>query len=105
MAWCRPRRTDCRSTSKYALQRAYYFSIDHDLRATARDIDTSRVAAYLLTGEYDWAATPVMSRELAEQIPGASYRTMEGLGHFPMSEALSEKLMLAAAIELIARPG
>jgi len=62
------------------------FSIDHDLRETARDIDTSRVAVYLLTGEYDWAATPAMSRELAEQIPGASYRTMEGLGHFPMSE-------------------
>jgi len=64
----------------------YYFSVDHDLRATARDIDTSRVAVYLLTGEYDWAATPAMSRELAEQIPGAFYRTMEGLGHFPMSE-------------------
>lgn len=64
----------------------YYFSVDHDLRATAREIDTSRVAVYLLTGEYDWAATPAMSRELSEQIPGARYRTMEGLGHFPMSE-------------------
>ena len=64
----------------------YYFSVDHDLRETARNIDTSRVAVYLLTGEYDWAATPTMSRELAEQIPGAFYRTMEGLGHFPMSE-------------------
>jgi pimeloyl-ACP methyl ester carboxylesterase len=64
----------------------YYFSVDHDLRETARDIDASRVAVYLLTGEYDWAATPAMSRELAEQIPGAFYRTMEGLGHFPMSE-------------------
>jgi len=64
----------------------YYFSVDHDLRVTARHIDTSRVAVYLLTGEYDWAATPAMSRELAGQIPGATYRTMEGLGHFPMSE-------------------
>jgi pimeloyl-ACP methyl ester carboxylesterase len=64
----------------------YYFSIDHDLRETARQIDTARVAVYLLTGEYDWAATPAMSRELARQIPGAFYRTMEGLGHFPMSE-------------------
>jgi pimeloyl-ACP methyl ester carboxylesterase len=64
----------------------YYFSVDHDLRATAREIDTSRVAVYLLTGEYDWAATPAMSRELSEQIPGARYRAMEGLGHFPMSE-------------------
>jgi pimeloyl-ACP methyl ester carboxylesterase len=64
----------------------YYFSVDHDLRETAREIDTSRVAVHLLTGEYDWAATPAMSRELAAQIPGASYRTMDGLGHFPMSE-------------------
>src|SRR2546427_10012990 len=64
----------------------YYFSVDHDLRETARNIDTSRVAVYLLTGEYDWASPPTMSRELAEQIPGAFYRTMEGLGHFPMSE-------------------
>jgi len=64
----------------------YYFSIDHDLRETARQIDTSRVAVYLLTGEYDWAATPAQSRDLAAQIPGAFYRTMDGLGHFPMSE-------------------
>jgi pimeloyl-ACP methyl ester carboxylesterase len=64
----------------------YYFSIDHDLRETARQIDTSRVAVYLLTGEYDWVATPALSRDLAAQIPGAFYRTMDGLGHFPMSE-------------------
>jgi pimeloyl-ACP methyl ester carboxylesterase len=64
----------------------YYFSIDHDLRETARQIDTTRVAVYLLTGEYDWAAPPAQSRVLAAQIPGAFYRTMDGLGHFPMSE-------------------
>jgi pimeloyl-ACP methyl ester carboxylesterase len=64
----------------------HYFSIDHDLRETARQIDTTRVAVYLLTGEYDWAATPAQSRDLAAQIPGAFYRTMDGLGHFPMSE-------------------
>ncbi|HLY38720.1 MAG TPA: alpha/beta hydrolase [Candidatus Binatia bacterium] len=64
----------------------YYFSVDHDLRETARRIDTRKCAVYLLTGEYDWAATPEMSRALAEEIPGAVYRTMERLGHFPMSE-------------------
>jgi pimeloyl-ACP methyl ester carboxylesterase len=64
----------------------HYFSIDHDLRETARQIDTTRVAVYLLTGEYDWAATPAESRDLAGEIPGAFYRTMDGLGHFPMSE-------------------
>lgn len=64
----------------------YYWSVDHDLGERAHEIDTSRVAVYLLTGEYDWAATPAMSQELARRIPGAHYQTMEGLGHFPMSE-------------------
>jgi pimeloyl-ACP methyl ester carboxylesterase len=64
----------------------YYFSVDHDLTGTAHDIDTDRVSVYLLTGEYDWAATPEMSEALAKRIKGAHYRTMTGLGHFPMSE-------------------
>ena len=64
----------------------YYYSIDHDLTETAEKIDTSRAPLYLLTGEYDWASTPEMSEELARRIKGAKYRTMAGLGHFPMSE-------------------
>ena len=64
----------------------YYYSVDHDLSESAEQIDTSRVPVYILTGEYDWSATPEMSEELARRVKGASYRTMEGLGHFPMSE-------------------
>ena len=64
----------------------YYYSVDHDLRETAQQIDTSKVGVYLLTGEYDWASTPEQSEELAERIKGAKYQTMQGLGHFPMSE-------------------
>jgi pimeloyl-ACP methyl ester carboxylesterase len=64
----------------------YYFSVDHDLSETAEQIDTSRVAVYLLTGEYDWATTPDMTQELAKRIKGAHFQTMRGLGHFPMSE-------------------
>ena len=64
----------------------YYYSVDHDLTSTAENIDTSTVAVYLLTGEYDWACTPAMSRELAGRIAGARFQTMTGLGHFPMSE-------------------
>lgn len=64
----------------------YYYSVDHDLTQTAEQIDTSKVAVYLLTGEYDWASTPEMSAELARRIKGAKYQTMIGLGHFPMSE-------------------
>ena len=64
----------------------YYYSVDHDLTKTAEQIDTSKVAVYLLTGEYDWASPPSISEELARRIKGAKYQTMVGLGHFPMSE-------------------
>jgi pimeloyl-ACP methyl ester carboxylesterase len=64
----------------------YYHGVDHAMGDRAREIDTSKVAVYLLTGEYDWNTTPALSRAVAEQIPGAHYQTMEKLGHFPMSE-------------------
>ena len=64
----------------------YYYSVDHDVRQSAANIDTEKVAVAILNGEYDWSGTPERGRELAELIPGATYQTMEGLGHFPMSE-------------------
>ncbi len=64
----------------------FYWGADHDLGDRASEIDTSQTRVFLLTGEYDAATTPEMSREVAGQIKGATYRTMEGLGHFPMSE-------------------
>jgi pimeloyl-ACP methyl ester carboxylesterase len=64
----------------------YYHDVDHAMGEAARQIDTSKVAVYLLTGEYDWSTPPALSQAVAEQIPGAFYRTMKGLGHFPMSE-------------------
>jgi pimeloyl-ACP methyl ester carboxylesterase len=64
----------------------YYYSIDHDVRATAGRIDTSRCSVDILNGEYDWSGTPALGAALAAAIPGARYATMPGLGHFPMSE-------------------
>lgn len=64
----------------------YYYSVDHDLTHTAERIDTSKVAVYILCGEYDWSSTPAMARALTERIKGAHYAEMPGLGHFPMSE-------------------
>jgi len=64
----------------------HYWQTEHDLRGLAGKIDTSRCQVYLLTGEYDWATTPEMSRQLADEIPGATFQVMTGLGHFPMSE-------------------
>jgi len=64
----------------------YYYSIDHDVTKTAHTIDTKRVSVDILNGEYDWSGTPVLGEALAKLIPGARYQTMQGLGHFPMSE-------------------
>lgn len=63
----------------------YYYS-EHDMADTAKDVDTSRTAVYVMSGDYDWSATPDRCRALADAIDGAHYICMPGLGHFPMSE-------------------
>lgn len=63
-----------------------FYLFDHDVRETAHLIDTSLCAVYLMSGEYDWSATPEDTRQLAELIPGATLTTMAGVGHFPMVE-------------------
>ena len=64
----------------------YYYSVDHDLTGEAHLIDTSRCEVHLLTGAYDYSATPEDSKALAADIPGATYADLPRLGHFPMSE-------------------
>ncbi len=65
----------------------YYFIIDHDLTdGMARQIDTSRVSVYLLTGEYDPITSPKHTQRLAQQIRGAQFTEMKGLGHFAVCE-------------------
>lgn len=63
-----------------------YYLGEHDLTDEAKDIDTSRTAVEVISGDYDWSADPTVSRALADAIPGATYTPMSGLGHFPMSE-------------------
>jgi pimeloyl-ACP methyl ester carboxylesterase len=63
-----------------------YYLGEHDLSQTAGDIDTTKTEVHVLSGEYDWSATPERSKALADAIPGATYTLMTGLGHFPMSE-------------------
>jgi pimeloyl-ACP methyl ester carboxylesterase len=63
-----------------------YYIRDHDLTQDVGKIDTSKVDVYLMSGEYDWSATPDDTRAMAAQIPGAHLVEMPGLGHFPMVE-------------------
>jgi pimeloyl-ACP methyl ester carboxylesterase len=63
-----------------------FYAEEHDLTDEAARIDTQRTSVYVLSGEYDWSATPALSRALANAIPGAEFVLMRGLGHFPMAE-------------------
>jgi pimeloyl-ACP methyl ester carboxylesterase len=63
-----------------------FYSGDWDGRERVPHIDTHRCPVVMLTGEYDYSCTPEMSRRTAERIPGAVFRMMPGLGHFPPAE-------------------
>jgi pimeloyl-ACP methyl ester carboxylesterase len=62
------------------------FAADFDVREELHRIDTSRCRVSLLTGEYDYSATPEMTQFVADRVKGARYTMMKGLGHFPLIE-------------------
>lgn len=64
----------------------HFYSREWDGAVVGPEVDTSRCPLYLLTGEYDYSASPASTRRLAERIPGSRFRIMKGLGHFPMTE-------------------
>lgn len=65
----------------------YYYSMDHDYRESASDIDATQVRMYLMNGEYDYLTNPDDARRAAEAIgEGATAHEMKATGHFPMSE-------------------
>lgn len=63
-----------------------YHCVEHNLVGKADRIDTSKVAVYLLTGEYDFSCPPMLTELLANDIKGSRFTVIEGMGHFPMSE-------------------
>lgn len=64
----------------------HFYQVEGDIRGRIGAIDTSRCPLYLLTGEYDYSASPRDSEAVAERVQGAKLTIMKGLGHFPMSE-------------------
>ena len=63
-----------------------YYTLEHDVSGTAANIDTGKVEVHILNGDYDWSGHVAAGKALADQIKGATWTRMEGLGHFPMSE-------------------
>ncbi len=64
----------------------YYYVEDFNMRETASEIDTNQIGVHILSGEYDYSATPEMGRAAYEAIQGSTWALMKGVGHFPMSE-------------------
>ena len=64
----------------------FFYQVEGDVREKVKDIDTAKCPLYMLTGEYDYSASPADSEAAAALIPGAKLTVMKGLGHFPMSE-------------------
>ena len=56
---------------------------DADLTEAARGID---VPTLCLAGSEDGATPPELVRELADLVPGAAYRCLDGVGHLPSIE-------------------
>ena len=63
-----------------------FYSDEFDAATVAPAIDTRAVPLTLMTGEYDYSATPEDGARIAAMIDGASFVRMPGLGHFPMTE-------------------
>jgi len=64
----------------------HFYQVEGDVRERIGEIDTSVCPLYLLTGEYDYSASPRDTQAVADRVRGAKLTVMKGLGHFPMSE-------------------
>jgi pimeloyl-ACP methyl ester carboxylesterase len=64
----------------------HFYQVEGDIRSRIGAIDTRLCPLYMLTGEYDYSASPRDTQAAAERIAGAKVTIMKGLGHFPMSE-------------------
>ena len=64
----------------------HFYQVEGDIRGRLDAIDTIICPLYMLTGEYDYSASPRDTEAAAALIPGAKVTIMQGLGHFPMSE-------------------
>ena len=85
----------------YAGDLAFY-SDEFDASIDVQGLDGRNRPIYLLTGAYDYSATPDDSRRVADLIPGAVFTEMPDMGHFPMIENPAAFLRyLAPVLELV----
>ncbi len=61
----------------------YFYAFE--MPEIAKELGPATCPLYVLSGEYDYSATPAMSEHAAGQL-GGKFILMEKMGHFPMSE-------------------
>src|SRR5690606_13473300 len=64
----------------------HFYSEDFDASVHLQGLRADRFGIALLTGAYDYSASPDDTRLVAQMIPGARFTVMPELGHFPMVE-------------------
>ncbi len=60
----------------------YYYSVDHDSRGIVASM-TDTPPIYFMTGEYDGACHPAMSKAASEAIANSAFLEMKHIGPFP----------------------
>lgn len=82
-----------------------FYSDEFDGSLVGPRIDAARTPVAMLSGVYDFSATPEDGAKLARHIPGALHLVMEGLGHFPATEhpAMFRPWLLQALDHISAR--
>lgn len=63
-----------------------FYSNEFDGEIVGKELAQTGRPVSLLTGSYDYSASPDNTRKLAALIPQAEFIEMQDLGHFPMSE-------------------
>ncbi len=63
-----------------------FYSDDFDAHHHTGSVNTQITPLWLLTGDYDYSATPADTLKVANEIPGATFTELKGFGHFPMVE-------------------
>ncbi len=63
-----------------------FYSDEFDGALVGPRIDAHRLPVHLLSGEYDYSATPEDGAALHRLMPGSHFQVMPGPGHFPMCE-------------------
>jgi pimeloyl-ACP methyl ester carboxylesterase len=81
-----------------------FFDGGWDERSALRSIDPRRTPIAIVSGEYDYAATPDMAREAAAQLSEVYLEIVPELGHFPMIENYPRlRPALARALDHVSR--